>query len=136
LWQTGNDPPPADVASAPVDVAVGFESPRVEEVIAPGFALIVVAAPLIVVRTGVIVATGLPLASTETQVSRGDSVTGKMLDIGLSSSFRRQLPALGAMGLADTMLLRRKTRAARAMKLCILDASIACPLFHQPALGD
>jgi hypothetical protein len=76
LWQTGKDPPPVAVASAPPDVVVGFESPSVEEVVAPGFALIVVAAPLIVVRTGVIVATGLPLASTETQGSRGDSVTG------------------------------------------------------------
>jgi hypothetical protein len=76
LWQTGNDPPPVDVLSAPLDVVVGFESPSVEEVFAPGFALIVVASPLIVVRIGVIVATGLPLASTETQGSRGDSVTG------------------------------------------------------------
>ena len=74
MWQTGNDPPPVDVASTPLDVVVGFESPTAEEVVAPGFALIVVAAPLIVVRKGVIVATALPLASTETQGSRGDSV--------------------------------------------------------------
>lgn len=79
LWQTGNDPP-VDVATAPLDVAVGSDSPVVE-VVAPGFALIVVAAPLIVVRTGVNVATGLPLASTETQGSRGEPVAGGMLEI-------------------------------------------------------
>jgi hypothetical protein len=40
-----------------------------------GAALIVVATPLTVERTGVIVATGFPLASTDTQGSRGLSVT-------------------------------------------------------------
>ena len=74
FWHTGNDPPPVDVATAPLVVAVAFES-SVVEVAAPGFAFMVVVAPLIVVRAGVIVATGLPLASTDTQGSRGDSVT-------------------------------------------------------------
>jgi hypothetical protein len=73
LWQTGNDPP-VFVATAPLDVTVGLESPVVDFV-APGFAFMVVAAPLIVVRVGVMVATGPPLTSTETQGSRGDSVT-------------------------------------------------------------
>jgi hypothetical protein len=40
-----------------------------------GAAPIVVATPLIVVRTGVTVVTALPLASTETQGSRGLSET-------------------------------------------------------------
>ena len=40
-----------------------------------GAALIVVSTPLIVERTGVIVATGLPFASTDTQGSSGLSVT-------------------------------------------------------------
>jgi hypothetical protein len=56
-------------------VVEGFESPRKEDIDAPGLALMVVAAPLIAVRIGVTVATGLPLASTETQALRGASVT-------------------------------------------------------------
>ncbi len=72
MSQTGKDPPPVDVAVAALDVAVGSNSLDVVAK-APGFALIIVAAPSIVVRAGVIVAIGLPLASTETQVSRGVS---------------------------------------------------------------
>lgn len=41
-----------------------------------GAALIVVATPLTAERKGVMVATGFPLASTETHGSRGDSETG------------------------------------------------------------
>jgi len=41
-----------------------------------GAAPIVVATPLIVVSTGVIVVTGFEFASTDTQGSRGSSVTG------------------------------------------------------------
>jgi hypothetical protein len=74
LWQTGNDPPPVDVAAVPLEVVVAFESPIVEVVIAPGFALTVVSAPLIVVKAGVMVAMAFPLSSTETHGSRGDSV--------------------------------------------------------------
>jgi hypothetical protein len=40
-----------------------------------GAALIVFATPLTVERKGVMVATGLPFASTETHASRGDSET-------------------------------------------------------------
>lgn len=126
LWQTGNDPPPVDVAAAPLDVAVGAESPAVKDV-APGFAFMVVAAPLIVVTAGVIVATGLPLASTEIQASRGDSVTRETLAIAFGERLQRDLPDLSATGFADMMLLNR---VARAMKLFILNAYIACPLYR------
>lgn len=117
LWQTGNDPPPVAVVPAPLEIVVGFESPRVDDVVTPGFALIVVAAPLIVVRVGVIVATGLPLASTETQGSRGDSLTEIVrliyqLDRGCKPSGR-----LGMTALPDTMLLNRATRATRLLML-------------------
>lgn len=80
LWQTKYEPPPVDVGSSEPDAGVAFESPCVEVVVAvklDGAALIVLNTPSTVVRAGVIVATGVPLASTETQGSRADSVTGR-----------------------------------------------------------
>jgi hypothetical protein len=50
-----------------------------------GAALIVVATPLTVEKKGVMVATGLPFASTETQGSRGDSETEYSQMVRLSS---------------------------------------------------
>jgi len=57
LWHTGNDPPPGDDASPPLDVAVGSEAPVVD-IVAPGFGFRVVDAPAMMVRVGVFVATG------------------------------------------------------------------------------
>ena len=76
LWQTWKEPPPVGSGTAP-GVGDGFLS-LWEVVVAvrlAGAALMVVATPLIVVRTGVTVAIGLPLASTETQGLRGLAVT-------------------------------------------------------------
>jgi hypothetical protein len=76
LWQIWKEPPPVGSGTVP-EVGDGFSS-LWEVVVAvklAGAALMVVAKPLIVVRTGVIVATGLPLASTETQGLRGSAVT-------------------------------------------------------------
>lgn len=76
LLQTKSEPPPVEVASGAPDDCDGLLS-DCEVVVAvrvAGAALIVVATPLTVVRTGVMVATGRPLASTETQGSREDSV--------------------------------------------------------------
>ena len=78
LWQTWYDPPPVDVGSIGPDVVEGAELSWDAVVVAvrlAGAASIVVATPLIVVRIGVTVVTGFPLASTETQGSRGLSET-------------------------------------------------------------
>lgn len=72
LLQTWYDPPP--VAGA---VSVGLESLvlAVVAVILSGTAPMVVGIPLIVVKTGVIVETGVPEASTETHGAKGEAVT-------------------------------------------------------------
>jgi hypothetical protein len=51
-----------------------------------GAALIVVATPFTVETKGVIVATGFPLASTDTHGSRGDSVTRRTTMIRISTA--------------------------------------------------
>jgi hypothetical protein len=68
LKQTSNEPPPVAVGNDPeVIVASSSNLSVVLAVKLARAALIVVATPLMLVRTGVIVATGVPLASTETQ---------------------------------------------------------------------
>lgn len=68
MWHTWNAPPPGSGAPG---TEVGLLSLWlvVVAVRLAGAALIVVGTPLIVVRTGVMVAIGDPLASTETQAS-------------------------------------------------------------------
>jgi hypothetical protein len=73
LWQVRRDAPPVDVGNSVPEVGVCVEI--VVAVRLGGAALIVVTTPLTVVRTGVIVAIGNPLASTVIQGSRADSVT-------------------------------------------------------------
>jgi hypothetical protein len=88
LWQTWYEPPPVDT-----DVSVDFESLWELVVVAvklAGAALIVVATPLTVERKGVMVATGFPLASTETHGSRRDSETRCSLMIRTLSPFWRK----------------------------------------------
>jgi len=127
LWQTWKDPPAVDAGAAPEEVVGCCESPVVKVVVAvkiAGAALIVVAAPLTVVRTGVIVAMGLPLVSTETHGSKPDSVTENFLECSIPQEAESYIPCLGIAGLADTALLQR--RAATAMKIaCTLDACIS-----------
>ena len=85
LWQTKYELPPVAVGTSEPEVGVGFESPCADVVVAVrlwGAALSVVSTPSTVVRIGVIVATGVPLASTETQGSRADSVTEGALAAG------------------------------------------------------
>jgi len=81
LLHSINAPPPVEVDASP-DVVVGFESPCWVVVVAvklAGAALIVVGMPFMVVSTGVIVAIGVPLASTETQGVRVKLVTEELL---------------------------------------------------------
>jgi hypothetical protein len=77
LWHCKNDPPPVAAAAGSPKFVVDSDSACVEVVVAvrlAGAALSVVSTPLIVVRIGVTV-TGNPLALTDTQGSRADSVT-------------------------------------------------------------
>lgn len=77
LLQRRYEPPPVAVDSVAPDVCEGISSDWkvVVAVRLAGAGLSVVAMPLMVVSTGVIVATGEPLASTETHKSRASAVT-------------------------------------------------------------
>jgi hypothetical protein len=77
LWHTCKDPPAVGAAAGP-SVVVADEPPGAVDVAvaAAGAAFNVVAAPLIVVRTGVMVEP-FPLASTVTQGFRADSVMAR-----------------------------------------------------------
>jgi len=89
-------------------------------------ALTVVSTPLIVEMKGVIVATGLPLASTDTHGSRGPSLTkcSRAIRTLAALTWKEDSPARRTAGPAEAVLQKR--RKANARRLLALDAYISC----------